>query len=142
MQSKIQSISAVSAPIRIAAAVIIDQDGRILLVRKRDTLCFMQPGGKLDKGETATETLARELREELGCALVDFEFVGVFTAPAANEPGRLVEAAVFLTTIKGDIRPSAEIEEVVWVEPSQPGETPLAPLTRDHVLPIVLKRRR
>ena len=33
--------------------------------------------------------------------------------------------------------PRAEIEEAVWVDPFAPGDLPLAPLTRDAVLPLV-----
>lgn len=35
--------------IRIAAALLIGTDGRTLLVRKRGTQAFMQPGGKIDR---------------------------------------------------------------------------------------------
>jgi hypothetical protein len=35
-------------PIRIAAALIRRDDGRVLLVRKRATDSFMQPGGKIE----------------------------------------------------------------------------------------------
>lgn len=132
---------AASTPIRIAAAVIADQDGRILLVRKRATPFFMQPGGKLHDGETPSETLARELDEELGCTLIQAEFVGTFSAPAANEPSHTVEALLFCAKITPDVEPAAEIEEIAWVEPSRTGNLPLAPLTRDHVLPLVLSRR-
>ncbi len=127
-----------STLIQIAAAIIWDQAGRVLLVRKRDTLFFMQPGGKLDAGETALATLERELREELGCSLQRANFLGVFSAPAANEPLHRVQAQLFHAAITGNIEPGAEIEEVTWVEPSQPGSLPLAPLTRDHVLPLAL----
>jgi 8-oxo-dGTP diphosphatase len=136
-----QATASLTVPIRIAAAVIADQDGRVLLVRKRNTRFFMQPGGKLDDGETAVATLVRELREELGCELVKAEFFGLFSAPAANEPVHTVEAALFQAEVSGEIKPRAEIEEVVWVDPSQPGAIPLAPLTRDHVLPVIVSRR-
>ena len=132
---------AASTPIRIAAAIIADQDGRILLVKKRDTKFFMQPGGKLHQGETAPDALARELNEELGCTLVQTEFLGVFSAPAANEPLHTVEALLFSARITGHIQAASEIEEIAWVEPSLPRDLPLAPLTRDHVLPLILSRR-
>jgi 8-oxo-dGTP diphosphatase len=140
MHSSQHDSAAATTPIRIAAAIIVDQVGRILLVRKRDTRFFMQPGGKLHDGETAPGTLARELDEELGCTLLQTEFLGVFSAPAANEPLRTVEALLFLAKITGKIQPAAEIEEIAWVEPSRTGNLPLAPLTRDHVLPLVLSR--
>ena len=53
--------------ISVVAALIRDEDGRVLLVRKRGTAVFMQPGGKRDPGESDIAALARELVEELGC---------------------------------------------------------------------------
>ena len=55
-----------SKTIRIAAALLIEPNGQTLLVRKRGTQAFMQPGGKIDAGEQPAEALARELHEELG----------------------------------------------------------------------------
>ena len=52
--------------ITIAAAVILDERNRMLLVRKRGSAFFMQPGGKIESGESALAALTRELREELG----------------------------------------------------------------------------
>ncbi|MFV2946081.1 NUDIX domain-containing protein [Pseudomonas japonica] len=57
-----------SKTIRIAAALLIDPQGQTLLVRKRGTLAFMQPGGKIEADELPVKALARELFEELGCA--------------------------------------------------------------------------
>jgi 8-oxo-dGTP diphosphatase len=88
--------SASSSPIRNAALIVVDREGRVLLVRKRFALFFMQPGGKLDEGETLLETLACELDEGLGCALRKAEFLGVFSALAANEPPQVVEARSFM----------------------------------------------
>jgi 8-oxo-dGTP pyrophosphatase MutT (NUDIX family) len=53
----------------IVAALIRDEAGRVLLVRKRGTVAFMQPGGKVDAGESDMAALAREIVEELGCCL-------------------------------------------------------------------------
>lgn len=51
--------------IRIAAAVLMDPKGRTLLVRKRGTQAFMQPGGKIEAHEQPINALVRELEEEL-----------------------------------------------------------------------------
>jgi 8-oxo-dGTP diphosphatase len=141
-QSSAQRAAAQSdapAPIRIAAAVIFDSKGRTLLVRKRASAFFMQPGGKLEPGESQLAALARELHEELGYALLKAEFLGNFSAPAANELPRRVEAALYQVQVKGDLELGAEIEESVWVDPGQPGDLQLAPLTRDQVLPLAAK---
>ena len=125
-------------PIRIVAALIRDADGRVLLVRKRGTAAFMQPGGKRDAGEDDVTALARELDEELGCQVLPetFAALGTFECAAANEPDARVNAAVYAVDVAGGIAARAEIDEIVWVDPSSPGGIHLAPLTRDHVLPL------
>ncbi|MEA3015565.1 MAG: hypothetical protein QOI38_287 [Sphingomonadales bacterium] len=124
--------------IRIAAAVIGDGLGRILLVRKRGTEAFMLPGGKIGRGEVALETLARELGEEIGCAIAPGPRpLGRFSAPAANEPGATVEAELFAVDLVGEAAPAAEIAEARWHHPDEIAVFPLAPLARDHVLPLV-----
>lgn len=44
-------------PILIAAAVVLDHAGRMLGVKKRGTIEFMRPGGKIDAGKTARRRL-------------------------------------------------------------------------------------
>jgi len=128
----------VSEPISIVAALIRDDVGRVLLVRKRGTAAFMQPGGKRDAGEDDVTALARELDEELGCRVVPGTVLplGTFGCVAANEPDARVHAAVYAVDVTGAIAARAEIDEIVWIDPSSPGGIPLAPLTRDHVLPL------
>jgi 8-oxo-dGTP diphosphatase len=124
--------------IRIAAALLIGADGRTLLVRKRGTQAFMQPGGKIDAGETAAVALARELNEELGLT-VDADqaaFLGEFSAQAANEPGFEVNCQLFRLDVAEAVMPAAEIEEIVWVDAGNVDHLHLAPLTRDSILPL------
>ena len=125
--------------ISIAAAVIRDAEGRVLLVRKRGTTAFMQPGGKIEPGEDPLFALARELKEELGCGLrfPSARYLGEFAAPAANEAGQVVVAKLYNVAVDGTVTPAAEIDEVAWVDPRAPGDCILAPLTRDAVLPLM-----
>jgi 8-oxo-dGTP diphosphatase len=117
--------------IRISAAVIVDGDGRVLLVRKRGTSAFMQPGGKIMHGETAAQAVLREIEEELGVAVASSAIreLGRHVAAAANEPGHLVDAELFLVTLDGEPRAAAEIDEIAWVDLAAPGDIEVAPLT-------------
>jgi 8-oxo-dGTP diphosphatase len=126
--------------ISVVAALIRDEEGRVLLVRKRGTLAFMQPGGKRDAGETDVAALSREIVEELGCRVdqATARALGIFECAAANEPGYQVRAAVYAINVEGAISPQAEIDQIVWVNPKALPDLPLAPLTRDHILPLVL----
>jgi 8-oxo-dGTP diphosphatase len=126
--------------IRIAAALIDDDTGRLLLVRKTGTQWFMQAGGKIEDGESPMSALRCELNEEIGLVFTDDRAVhlGTFSAPAANEPEHMVEAEVFHIRVWHNPTIQSEIEEAVWVSRSEAESMRLAPLTRDHILPLSL----
>jgi len=125
--------------IRVSAVLITDTAGRALMVRKHGTEAFMQPGGKPEVGEHAAVTAARELAEELGIIVApeDLRPLGVFHTSAANEPGFALIADAFAMTLDGEApEPNAEIAEARWVSPDDAAGLVLAPLSRDHLLPI------
>ena len=103
--------------IHVVAAFTTDADGRILMVRKRGSQIFMQPGGKPEAGEEPEAALVRELAEELLIdvhpdALVSW---GRFEADAANEPGHHLVADVFALRLDHDeVSAAAEIDEARW----------------------------
>jgi len=124
--------------IHIAAALIEDGNGRLLLVRKTGTPWFMQAGGKIEDGEDASTALRRELEEEIGLSISDeqFHYLGRFSASAANEENFIVDAEIFhIRTLHVPV-PHAEIEEALWASHAEAEALPLAPLTRGHILPL------
>ncbi len=129
--------------IRIAAAVVTDVQGRSLLVRKRGSSIFMQPGGKIESGESALSALTRELREELGLVVDpgETEYIGSYRAIAANEENTVVRAEVFFLTTPEFPVAGSEIEELLWVERLDELAVEVAPLSRDSLLPLWASRR-
>ncbi len=121
----------------ISAACLLDDAGRLLLVRKRNTEAFMLPGGKAEPGEDALTALNRELSEELNLSLPTnaLQPLGRFHAVAANEADTWIDASVFLARLPHSVSAAAELEELLWLEPNEPQPCNLAPLLREHVLP-------
>lgn len=130
--------------IHVSAAVIVDDEGRVLVVRKHGTTRFMQPGGKPEAGESAAQTLIRELHEELGLRLAEDELrpLGTFVSAAANEPGHRVVAEAFATSVDpAAVRVQAELAELRWITPVDAETLPLAPLSVEHLLPLAWPAR-
>ena len=94
------------------------QEGRVLSTRSRGKDRYYLPGGKREPGETDTDTLLREIREELTVELLpaSLQLRGVFTAPAHGyAPDVLVQMTLYAAAYTGTLQPAAEIEEVVWL---------------------------
>ena len=144
---RLRDVDFATAPpsvIHVVAALLVDSDGRALMVRKRGTDRFMQPGGKPEAGETDAEALSRELKEELGLVIPPSEltFVGQFVTAAANEEDTVLYADVFdAPVVTSAVAVRAEIEELLWVDPANPGHIELAPLSSDELLPLLAARR-
>lgn len=122
----------------IAAAILLNERRQMLVVRKRGTTQFMQPGGKIDPGETPQQALHRELAEEIGLTLPDHavRYEGVFREEAANEPGADVVAHAFTARLHTEVLPQAEIEEVRWLDLDAKPDLPIARLTETRMLPL------
>lgn len=129
-----------SAPDFVVAAIVMrDHEGRILVVRKEGTSRFMLPGGKIEAGETPDETAVREAHEELGVALDRglLTPLGEWTAPAANEDGRTVHGHIFEHPWMAGVVARSEIAESVWLSAKElAAREDIAPLLQTCVLPL------
>lgn len=65
-------------PLVVGAAAIVDEDGRILLLRRADNRLWAMPGGYMEVGETPAEAVAREVLEETGVRCEITALVGVY----------------------------------------------------------------
>lgn len=132
--------------IRVSAVVFINDDLEILTVRKRGTTGFMLPGGKPEAGESFEDAAVREVFEELGLKISapNLQELGVFTKPALNEPGQMVQAHVYLApqldTSWNQVHPQAEIEQLRWVHPVSGKLDDQAPLNTEAVFPELIAR--
>lgn len=64
-----------------AGAIIQDASGRILLQRRSDFGNWGLPGGGMDAGEAVEETMIREVREETGLIITEYELYAVYSGP-------------------------------------------------------------
>lgn len=60
------------------AGVIVDDQGRALVVRRRDNGHWEPPGGVLELNETIEDGLRREIREETGLDISIEQLTGVY----------------------------------------------------------------
>lgn len=123
----------------VAAIVMRDDEGRILVVRKQGTSRFMLPGGKIEPGETPSQAAVREAREELGVHLDEAQLghLGEWTAPAANESGRTVHGHIYEHPFVVGVTACSEIAEEQWLSVEELLiRDDIAPLLSTRVLPL------
>ena len=109
-----------SGYLHVAAGVIEDQAGRILLARRPAHLhqggLWEFPGGKVEPDEDAGIALIRELGEELGINVTH-------ATPLIRIPYRYPDRCVLLDVWRVDgfdnVAHGAEGQEICWVEPAQ-----------------------
>lgn len=101
---------------KVAAGAIIEDGGRVLLLRRaispaRGLWTF--PGGYVDRGEPVPEAAAREAHEEAGVTVALGALLGVYSAR-----GVPVVLIVYRALVaEGTPRAGPEALELRWVEP-------------------------
>jgi 8-oxo-dGTP diphosphatase len=101
----------------VVAALVRDGAGRVLLTRRRADqpmpLLWELPGGKVEPGESPSEALEREIREELGCRA----HVGRIDDVVFHRyPEFDLLMLVYACRLEGEPR-AVEVDALAWVEP-------------------------
>lgn len=60
---------------------LFDEQGRILLVKRKDNNLWCMPGGLVDLGEQVEQTAIREVKEEAGLTVEIERLTGVYSHP-------------------------------------------------------------
>lgn len=101
-----------------SSAVVVDDEGRILLQRRSDSGNWALPGGAMDIGETFAQSVIREVKEESGFDVRTDRIVGIYSDPghvfAYNDGEVRQEFNICLacTIIDGKLAVSSESTDV------------------------------
>ncbi len=107
------------------AGNVIIEDGKILLLYRKDEDHWEVPGGKVEEGESPTETAVREAKEEIG---VDVELKKPFFSGEFQHDGELFLWHGYLAEIEGEPEiQEGKFEKVEWIECSELDGKELAP---------------
>ena len=124
-------------------AVVRNQAGHLLLQRRTDNNLWARPGGAQDIGESITETVVREVREETGIEVEVTGLVGIYTNPhhviefSDGEVRQQFSICFHARPVGGALATSSESSDVRWVASSGLDELPIHPSMRlriDHGL--------
>jgi ADP-ribose pyrophosphatase YjhB (NUDIX family) len=120
---------------------VLDDRGRVLLVRRTDNDLWALPGGAQEIGEYIAETAVRETKEEAGVDIEVTRLVGIYTNPnhvvefTNGEVRQQFSICFRAQALGGQLRPSDETSDVRWVPRDSLDELPIHPSMRlriDH----------
>jgi ADP-ribose pyrophosphatase YjhB (NUDIX family) len=118
----------------LAASAAIVRDGKVLVVRRARTPAsglFTLPGGVVEIGETLTEAVAREVREETGMAIEPVALAGFREAIVRDADSRVERHFIILCFASrwraGEPVLNEELSEAHWLDPAELAGLPTTP---------------
>ncbi len=108
-----------------ASAVVVNDEGEILLQRRSDNARWALPGGVMDVGESIGQSIIREVREETGFEVEPEYIIGVYSDPGhvfAYDDGEVRQQfsiCFACRIVGGTLRVSEESTEVAFFSPEE-----------------------
>ena len=121
------------------SAIVPDEDGRVLLIRRTDNNYWSIPGGGLEPGESVRQATTREVMEETGIFCEVTGLVGIYSDPnhvAAYDDGEVRQEFSICFTARmlgGALSTSRESSEVRFVAVSEISDYRMHPSIRLRV---------
>jgi 8-oxo-dGTP diphosphatase len=113
---------------KLVVAALVRDGARVLMSRRRADQpmpgLWEFPGGKVEPGESPTDALAREVREELGC---DVEVGRIHEVVFHPYPEFDLYMLVYAATISCGTPSAVDVAEIAWVEATRLPELELLP---------------
>jgi ADP-ribose pyrophosphatase YjhB (NUDIX family) len=129
-----------SQPVVGVGAVVIDEAGRVLLVKRRYEPLAGQwslPGGALEVGETLEAGVAREILEETGLVVDVGAVVEVFDRILVDESGEVryhfVLADYLCAIAGGALQAGSDVDDVRFADPADLASLRVAAKARDVI---------
>lgn len=110
----------------LAVSAAIFRDGKLLIVRRAMPPVqnvFTLPGGAVETGETLTQAVVREIKEETALDIEPVELAGFREVILRDKDGRIERHFVVLCFAAryraGSATPNEELAELRWIDPAE-----------------------
>lgn len=122
-QARVGLVRTLSPSHTLGALCFIEHEGHLLVLRQRHRRGWTLPGGLTAKGETAAQTVVREVAEETGLSIEVREPVAVVVEPSTRRIDILFHVPV---DHRPPVRASGEAVAGEWLRPQDCGAVDVA----------------
>jgi len=108
-----------------ASAVVMNNEGKILLHRRSDSNTWSLPGGTMEIGESISETVKREVKEETGLDIEPDYIIGIYSNPehivaySDGEVRQEFSICFSCKIVRGNLKVSEESFELAFFTPQE-----------------------